>query len=88
MYIRVLRESCLVVALYNFVLSVEVERSTLLHYIVADINLCFWLLQGFTEAIRNKFKDWFHGGDRKAKLTNGQEVASGVLGGKKTDPHT
>ena len=36
--------------------------------------------QGFTEAVRNQFKLRLHG-NKKAKLTKAQEVASGILGG-------
>jgi hypothetical protein len=36
--------------------------------------------QGFTEAVRDQFKLRLHG-DKKARLTKAQEVASGILGG-------
>lgn len=36
--------------------------------------------QGFTEAVRSQMKTCLHG-SKKAKLTKGQEVGAGVLGG-------
>lgn len=36
--------------------------------------------QGFTEAVRNKFKVFFHG-DPAAKLSKAQEVGAGIVGG-------
>lgn len=36
--------------------------------------------QGFTEAVRDRFKVQFHG-DKEAKLTKGQEVGAGIIGG-------
>uniref|UniRef100_A0A7S1J7M5 Mitochondrial carrier protein n=2 Tax=Eutreptiella gymnastica TaxID=73025 RepID=A0A7S1J7M5_9EUGL len=37
--------------------------------------------QGFTEFVRNQMRNAFHGGDKKAKLTNRQEIYSGIIGG-------
>ena len=37
--------------------------------------------QGFTEAVRDRFKVAFHGGDRGAKLTKTQEIGAGIVGG-------
>lgn len=36
--------------------------------------------QGFTEAVRDQFRSTFHG-DHDAKLTKGQEVGAGIVGG-------
>ena len=36
--------------------------------------------QGFTEAVRDQMKASLHG-DRAARLTKAQEVASGIIGG-------
>ena len=37
--------------------------------------------QGFTEAVRERFKVLFHDGDTKAKLTVAEEAWSGIIGG-------
>jgi len=37
--------------------------------------------QGFTEAVRERFKVLFHDGDSKAKLTVTQEAFAGIIGG-------
>ncbi len=37
--------------------------------------------QGFTDGIREQFRRINHGGDQKAKLSVGEEVASGIIGG-------
>lgn len=42
--------------------------------------------QGFTEAVRNQFKKNFHG-SADAKLTKGQEVGAGILGGQPPPYH-
>lgn len=37
--------------------------------------------QGFTELVRSQMRNIFHNGDKKAKLTNRQEINSGIIGG-------
>lgn len=37
--------------------------------------------QGFTEAVRDRFKIAFHDGNRNAQLTKSQEVGAGIVGG-------